>query len=114
MTFLVRVLRRAERDVEGILHFIAEVRKAPEGALRWYRAYEAALDRLAKEAGTLPLAPESEFVEYDVRQTHFRTRKGKTYRMLFTIVGEEVRVLHVRGPGQDIMTALQLGGFNDD
>jgi plasmid stabilization system protein ParE len=113
MSFLVRVLRRAERDVEEILHFIAEVRKAPNGALRWYRAYEAALNRLAKEAGTLPLAPESDYVEYEIRQILFRTRKGRTYRMLSTIVGDEVRVLHVRGPGQDIMAARQLGGGID-
>ena len=102
MSFRVRVLHRADREVEGILHFIAEVRKAPEGAHRWYQAYEAALDRLAKAADTLPLAPESEFIECQNRQILFKTRKGRTYGDLFTIVADEVRVLHVRGPGQDL------------
>ena len=45
MKFPVRILRRAEQDVRGILHFIAEERKAPEGAQAWYRAYEVALER---------------------------------------------------------------------
>jgi plasmid stabilization system protein ParE len=112
MRFLVRVLRRADREVEAILHFIAEERKAPEGARRWYRAYETALQRLAKEANNLPFAPENEFVDYEVRQTLFRTRKGRTYRGLFTIVGDEVRLLHVRGPGQNLMTEEELGRPN--
>ena len=34
----------------------------------------------------------------------FRARAGRTYRALFTIVGNEVRVLRVRGAGQAPMT----------
>ena len=113
MNFPVRVLRRADREVEATLHFIAEEQEAPEGAQKWYRAYEAALERLAKAAKTLPLAPEDEFVDYEVRQILFRTKTGRTYRGLFTVVGDEVRLLHVRGPGQDLMTGKTLGRPND-
>jgi plasmid stabilization system protein ParE len=112
MSFRVRVLRRADREVQEILRFIGEERNAPEGARAWYRAYEAALDRLARVANTLGLAPENEFVDYEIRQILFRTRKGKTYRGLFTIVDDEVRLLHVRGPGQDVMTKEQMGRSN--
>jgi len=109
MSFLVRVLRCADQEVQDILHFIAKERMAPEGARAWYRAYEAALERLAEAARTLPLAAENEFVNYEVRQILFKTRKGRTYRGLFTIVGEEVRLLHVRGPGQDVLKGEQVG-----
>lgn len=109
MSFLVRVLRHADQEVQDILHFIAEERKAPEGARAWYRVYEAALERLAEAARTLPLAAENEFVDYEVRQILFKTRKGKTHRGLFTIVGNEVRLLHVRGPGQDVLKREEMG-----
>ena len=112
MSFLVRILRRADREVEAVLHFIAEEQKAPEGAQRWYRAYAGALERLAKAANPFPLAPEDAFVDDEVRQILFRTRRGRTYRELFTVVGDEVRLLHVRGPGQDLMTEETLGRPN--
>jgi len=35
-----------------------------------------------------------------IRHVFFRTRAGRTYRALFLLVGDEVRVLRVRGPGQ--------------
>ncbi len=65
--------------------------------------------RLAEAPHILPLAPESQFVDYESRHVLFKTRKGQGYRALFTIVGNEIRVLHVRGPGQDVMSEDQLG-----
>jgi hypothetical protein len=50
------------------------------------------------------LAPESAEVDYPVQQFLFKTPRGRKYRILYTIVGDEVRVLHVRGPGQDVIT----------
>jgi hypothetical protein len=55
-----------------------------------------------------------DYVDYEVRHILFGTRKGRTYRGLFTVVGAEIRLLHVRGPGQDVMTEKQLGRPNDD
>ncbi len=37
-----------------------------------------------------------------------KTRRGLTYRILFTISGQEVLVLHVRGPGQAHVTPEDL------
>jgi plasmid stabilization system protein ParE len=108
MSYAVRVLRRAEQDVDEILHFIAHVRKSPAGARSWYQAYEKALQRLAAAADTLALAPENDFVDFDLRQILFKTPRGRTFRAIFTIVGDEVRLLHIRGPGQDVMSADEI------
>ena len=114
MAFQIKVLRRADRDVDRILRWLFETQKAPMGAASWFRAYERALQRLANDADSQPHAPESEFSHYEVRHVLFKTRRGRVYRILFTIVGDEARVLHVRGPGQNILSAEQLGPSDDD
>ncbi len=40
-------------------------------------------------------------VQLPIKQVFFRTRRGRSYRAIFLIVGDEVRILRVRGPGQD-------------
>jgi hypothetical protein len=55
-----------------------------------------------------PLAPESAHCNYQIREVFFKTRKGNPYRVLFTILGDEVLVLRVRGPGQDYVAETEL------
>jgi len=47
-----------------------------------------------------PLAPESKSFDIEIRHALFRTRSGRPYRAIFTVVGDEVRILRVRGRGQ--------------
>jgi plasmid stabilization system protein ParE len=100
MTFQVRSLRKARQDVDCILNWLIHERKTPHGAVAWLRAYEAAAAALATSADAYGLAPEDGFVDYVVRQFLFKTRSGRVYRGLYTIDGEEVLILRVRGPGQ--------------
>jgi plasmid stabilization system protein ParE len=106
MKFRVRTLRRAERDYREIMVYIAE--RSKEGAAAWARAFDKALLRLEELADTFPLAPEDEYVDFEVREILFKTRRGLVYRALFTIRAQEVLILHVRGPGQDFLTADEL------
>lgn len=39
----------------------------------------------------------------DLRETYFKTRHGRRYRIVFTIIGTEVRVLRIRAPGQRLL-----------
>lgn len=64
---------------------------------------------LAEDPLLPPLAPEAEDIGEEIRQTFFRTRAGRTYRALFLIVGDEVRVLRIRGAGQAPVTSEDLG-----
>jgi hypothetical protein len=58
---------------------------------------------LRKRADGCGLAPEDAEHDSEIRQIVFKTRSGLPYRALFTIDGDQVHVIHVRGPGQDLI-----------
>jgi plasmid stabilization system protein ParE len=98
MGYTIRTLPRAELDAQQIYSWISE--RAPEGANRWWIAFEDACDRLTRDPFSYALAPEADSTERDIRQILFKTKQGRYYRALYVIVGDEVRLLRVRGPGQ--------------
>lgn len=106
MSYTVVVLPRARDQITGIVQWLAE--HSPEGAARWLVAYDEAVDRLADHAGDCGLAPEDEYVTLTIRQILFKTRRGQTYRALFTIEDSKVRILAVRGPGQELVPPEEL------
>lgn len=108
MNFRLRTLRRARSDVDAILHWIARERQSPEGAANWLDAYEQAVASLAESPESHGFAPENDYVDIAVRQFLFRTRHGRMYRGLYTVVDEEVRILRVRGPGQPLLQADEI------
>lgn len=97
MKFVVTVMKRAW-DADRSFEWFAAC--SPQGAIRWHHAFEETLMELESNADQFAVAAESAAVGVEVRQKLFRTRRGRTYRLLFTIVDREVRVLRVRGPGQ--------------
>ena len=101
MKFAVTVSDQALDDVQIILEWIAE--RSPAGARRWYEAYETALAKLEVDAERNALAPESKWFTHQIRQMLFKTRMGLRYRILYSISGAKVDILHVRGPGQDFV-----------
>jgi plasmid stabilization system protein ParE len=103
MGFRVVLLRRAEDEVDSILAWLVE--RSPQGAQSWLAALERAKTDLAENPGSFGLAPEDAFVDMEVRQVIFKTRRGRRYRAIFTIVENELRILHVRGPGQSTLGA---------
>ena len=98
MTYRVIVLAPAEADTRRIAHWLAA--RSPAGSRAWLAAYQSMLESLKSNAASFALADENAEFEIDVRQALFKTRKGNPYRAVFTILGEEVRVLRVLGPGQ--------------
>jgi plasmid stabilization system protein ParE len=98
MSYRIRILARARDDLDAIVTYISE--RSPEGAARLVARYEEALATLEVNPFVASIAPESDALGEEVRHLLFRTRAGRTYRALFVIVGDEVRVLRVRGPGQ--------------
>lgn len=98
MRFIVRELPKAKIDKHGIFGWIHQ--HSPVGAISWLRAYDVLVDRLKREADSFGEAIENRDCDFDVRQALFKTRRGRVYRVLFFIEGNEVYVLRVRGPGQ--------------
>lgn len=98
MSFTVRELPKAKQDKRAIFCWLDD--RSPAGAMNWLDAYDAVIERLKIDPTTFATALEQRDCGFDVRQALFKTRRGKIYRILFHIQGEEVFILRVRGPGQ--------------
>src|SRR3954471_18101853 len=98
MKYNVIALRRADADIVHICRWIAE--HSLSGAEGWLDAYNELITRLERDADSYPAAMEDQDCNLTLKEALFRTRRGSTYRAVFTIAGDEVRVLRIRGPGQ--------------
>jgi len=101
MSFHVVTLRAAQREYEEMLHYIAH--RSKQGAVARANTFDMALSRIEAAADSFPLAVENGYVEFEVREALFRTRRGLVYRILFTIRQDSAFILHVRGPEQDLV-----------
>lgn len=106
MNYRVHILHQAEMDVDTIYLWIA--RRALGGAARWYQAFLNAAASLRIQPTRNAMAPEASAVGREIRQLLFKTRRGRKYRLLYLVDGEEVRILRVRGPGQPPVTPTEL------
>lgn len=106
MKFRIKILWRAERDIDQILTWLGE--RSAQGANSWKIALRNALATLADTADSFGHAPENQDQELDVRQMMFRTPKGRNYRLMYTFDKTTVYVMHVRSPGQDLVSPDEL------
>jgi plasmid stabilization system protein ParE len=106
MTFEVVLTERAQHDLDDACHFIA--RHAPETAEKWRREFLESLLKLESHPQACPLAAESAEFSFELRQYLHRTRSGRVNRALLTIVGNQVRVLAIRRPGQQAVRPEDL------
>lgn len=74
--------------------------RSQEGADRWEAAFYTATNRLKSNPFSCGMAPEDERVDFELRQMFFKTPHGRRYRAVFTVDGEDVIILRLRGPGQ--------------
>ena len=98
MTLKVHELPKAKQDKNSIFRWLHE--RSATGAASWLRAYDSLIERLQRDARSFGEALENRDCEFHVQQALFKTPRGRVYRVLFFIEGEEVYVLRVRGPGQ--------------
>ena len=90
MSYRVILQAQANEDIDRVLSYL--VRHASmDVAARWLTEIEGAVDTLERMPLRCPIAAESEQFEHEIRQLLV-----DPYRILFTIVGREVHVLHVR------------------
>jgi plasmid stabilization system protein ParE len=101
VTLRVYLTEAAKADIRAILRWIEQ--RSPAGALAWHQTWQQALATLEQRVDDLGLAPESADHREAIRQFIFKTKHGRPYRALFAIRERDVFVLHVRGPGQDLL-----------
>ncbi len=106
MTFRLRILPRAELDAQHIFDWLRA--RSPDGAVRWWFAFDEAVHKLTEHPNGYGLAPESGLASTEIRQFLFKTRRGRRYRGVFVIHGDEVQVLRIRGPGQPPLQSDEL------
>jgi plasmid stabilization system protein ParE len=94
MTFRVEPTFQAKQDLFDILEWLLE-EGAGDTGLRWFFKLEAAIASLSNMPQRCPLAPENENFPFEVRQLLYG-RKPHRYRVLFTIDGDTVVILHIR------------------
>ena len=94
MAFRVEISKQAERDAENILDWLLAEHAGKAGA-DWFLALDDALASLTEFPERCMIAPESVRFPFEVRQLLYG-RKPHIYRILFTVEGSAVKVLHIR------------------
>jgi plasmid stabilization system protein ParE len=94
MAFRVEISAQAESDANAIIEWLLS-QHAGDTGIRWYLALDNAIASLATFPERCPLAPETARFPFEVRQLLYGS-KPHLYRILFTIEGNKVNVLHIR------------------
>jgi len=106
MKFVVRELSKAKSDKFEIFRWLHD--RSPAGAARWLRSYDLLTARLQANPHSFSEALEAKDCEFAVKQALFKTPKGRVYRVIFFIEGNNVFILRVRGPGQAPIKPVDL------
>jgi len=101
MKYQVEITPSAEADVEEAYCYIRN--DSPENAVKWRKKLYDAADTLSRFPDGCGLALENEFVDFEVRQKLYGN-----YRILFTIDGNRVIVLHVRHGARRTMSPDEI------
>jgi toxin ParE1/3/4 len=93
VTFTVNLTARAESDLGELVLGVQS--RAPGVVAGWFARLAAAIQSLQTLPTRCPAADEAADLGIDLRELVFGKRRG-TIRILFTIDGRTVNVLHVR------------------
>src|SRR4051794_32814486 len=100
MMYRVVLQPEAKLDLLEAVEYLAP--RAPQAAERWLQGFLESIQSLDTNPQQWPAAAEAEHLSRDVREWFYRTKSSVT-RAVFIIVDDEVRVLRVRRPGQDLL-----------
>ncbi len=87
------------QDAEQAYLWIAE--RDPDGGERWDGIVETVLS-LEQMPLRCPLAPEDPYFEEEIRMLLYGRRRGQ-FRILLTVSGDRVLVLHIRRAFRDLV-----------
>ena len=89
----VIILPSAERDIDEAFDWLADHKES--AAVLWYDRLVEIILSLKTFPDRGSLAPESKFLNEEIREL-FHGRRQHKYRILLTVKGNKVYVLHVR------------------
>ena len=100
MKYPVILQPAADAEIEAAYLYLA-AEASLEVAVSWFNDVDTAIRTLAEMPRRCSLAPEDDFFEAEIRNLMVGP-----YRVLFTVAGKEVHVLHVRHMSRRRMHAL--------
>jgi plasmid stabilization system protein ParE len=98
VAYQVRITGRARADIDQAVAWLAN--RSERAARHWHAALREKVLSLEEHPERCPLAAEAESLGLPLRELLFGKRSG-VYRILFTVEGESVNVLHVRHAARD-------------
>ena len=105
MKHQVLLQRLAVQDLDEAYSWAAQ--HAPTSATRWLERIRRALQTLDTNPQRCPLARENAKVEFELREFHVGKRPN-VFRAIFTIDGDNVRVLRIRRAQRRWLTRRQI------
>jgi plasmid stabilization system protein ParE len=97
MSYRVIIQPNAEVELDAAYEYRRA--RAPQAVARWFAGFVEAINSLAELPERCPLAPENGHFPEEIRQLLYGTRRD-AFRILFTIQGDAVHVLHIRHGAQ--------------
>jgi plasmid stabilization system protein ParE len=94
VTYRVVVTPNAESELRAACRYIRE--RAPDASGAWIKGARQKIKSLAHDPERAPLAQESTSFDEPIRELLYGTGNRGTYRILFTIIGHQVYVVHFR------------------
>lgn len=107
MTYRVVITENAKGNLRE--YYLKAAERAPLTAARWLNRFEQMLATLSYLPLKCGLAAENSLGGEEIRQLLFGKRHS-VFRALFTVSGDEVRVLHIRRATMDTATGEELYG----
>lgn len=98
MVYRIEILASAIQDVRNCYEFIAEY--SPEKAEKWIDGLRTAFASLTTMPQRCPIAPEGNFMVFEVRCLVYL----KYYRILYSIDDDLVLIYHIRHTSQDLIS----------
>lgn len=99
---IISIEEEARRNIDAIYAWLVE--RSQEGANRWYDQLHQTFKIIADDSNQFSEASESCQFDMEILNLTFRMKSGRTYRVLFTIDGDQAHILFVRGHGQDLIS----------
>ena len=93
MKYRIVIQPTAEAEIEDAFRWIHN--RSPIRAAKWFNGLTDAIQKLASHPEMYALAPETDAFQVEIRQLLYGKRGG-VYRILFTLKGGTVFVLHAR------------------
>jgi len=111
MTYEVRLLRRAKKDLDESYNWAAN--HASRTAALWLIRFERAISTLESHPQRCAIALESKILKREFRELHFG-RRPNVFRVVFTIEGSLVRIFRIRRASRRRLTRHDLFDPNEN